>query len=139
MARFILIEASPWRLADGTVEAIRLAGGGARAYNHRGFSDWRAGVATDPLFVAALGFTVGGWTGGAVPQIAQIVFSPSDSAYLAQLADDFLWIGASIEIRSGNDDLATPVYLMEMVGTVAAVAIKDGSLAITVTDLSKKL
>lgn len=139
MARFILIETSPWRASDSVAVAHRLAGGGSRAYNHRGFSDWRGGIATDPLFTSALSFDEKGWGGGAVPTTGAIGFMPADKVFLTSLADDHLWIGAPIEIRSGDDQLAPGVFVLELKGTIAAVRVKDGVITFVVADLAKSL
>lgn len=139
MAQFVLVEASPYRVSDGVQVDVRLAGGGVRAYDHRGFRDWRSGVAAIPRFRAAFAYDERGWTGGAIPQVAPVVFTPASKDYLAELADDFLWIGAPITVRTGDDELATVIYLMEMTGTIAGVAVRDGSITFTITDLSGKL
>lgn len=88
MARVILIEAAPWSVADGAPAAVRLAGGGARGYVHRGHNDWQAGVVGMPRFTSEIGFDVaqGGFTGGAVPTTGAVGFAPADPATVAALA-----------------------------------------------------
>lgn len=141
MTQFVLIEASPWRASDGVAVDVRLAGGGGagRPYDQRGFTDWRAGVVERPRFSAAFGYGENGWTGGALPQAASVVFFPASKELLTELATAYLWIGAAITIRSGDDELATPVYVMEMTGTVAGTTVRDGALNLVLTDLSGKL
>lgn len=137
--RVILIEATPWIADTGAAVDVRLAGGGVRPYTHRGFNDWRSGVASEPKFASGFGFGQEGFTGGAVPSTGAIRFFPSDPALLSKLADDYLWIGAPITIRSGDDELAPGTWVMEMSGTVAAISVAGGALTIVAADLGRKL
>lgn len=137
--RFVLLEATPWKVADGLTQAVRLAGGGAKPYSGlRGFTDWRAGVATFPYFTAAAGFGENGWTGAAIPQTAQIRIFPSDEQLRSDLLSLYHWKGAAIEIRSGDDDVPG-VYLMECTGIVDSIASADGVITLTVADVGAKL
>ena len=139
MARFVLVEASPWRVEDGVVQEVRLAGGGERAYDHRGFKDWRSGVASLPRYVAGFQYGEQGWTGAAVPQVAPIEFRPYSKDVIAELVAPLNWIGATVTIRVGDDALATPVYLLELTGTIRGLSSRDGALILTVADLAAQL
>jgi len=138
MARVILIETTPRRGADAVDVPLYLAGGGERAYTHKGRNDWRAGVATDPRFVTAIGFGQKGWTGGAIPQVGAIGFFPSDPALRDELAG-YLWEGSPITVYSGDDSLPDPAWTVEMSGTIASSTIADGRLTLAVADLAKSL
>lgn len=139
MARYILLEALPWKIANGSPEAVRLAGGGAKPYSGlRGFTDWRSGVSTFPMFVAAAGYAEKGWTGGAIPQTSQIRIFPSDETLRSNLLSLYHWKGAPIEIRSGDDDVPG-VYLMELTGIVDNISVSEGSIVLTVADVAAKL
>jgi hypothetical protein len=140
MASFILLEASPWLVADGSVASVRLAGGGSKPYTGlRGFTDWRAGVSALPLFVAAAGYSEQGWTGGAIPATSQINIFPADDALRNSLLTAYHWKGAPIALRSGDDSLASPTYILELTGVVDAVTESQGTIALTVADLGRKL
>lgn len=140
MARFVLLEAAPWRIADGVAESVRLAGGGLKAYaGLRGFSDWRSGIATFPLFVAAAGYGETGWTGAAMPQTTTFKMYPSDDALRSTLLGKYLWKGAPIEIRSGDDELAPGTYILELTGLIDSVSMQDGAISFTVADNARKL
>jgi hypothetical protein len=138
--KFVLFEALPWRVADGVIESVHIAGGGRFAYSGlRGFTDWRAGLQDFPLFTAAAGYTEGGWSGGAIPQVANLNFFPSDDAFRDTLVSRYLWPGATFEVRSGDDEAAPGTYIIELTGAVAALETNDGALTFTVADLGAKL
>jgi hypothetical protein len=138
MARFVLVEAFPWRVSDGFTEAVRLAGGGRKPYSGlRGFTDWRSGVASFPLFVASVGFNDTGWSGVALPQTTQLRVFPSDEALRATLLSKYQWRGAYVEIRSGDDDVPN-VYVMELCGIVDNITVADGAIVLTVADASRR-
>jgi hypothetical protein len=142
MATVILIEAAPWSSADGTVQAVHLAGGGSagRPYTgYRGFNDWKSGVADRPLFTTAIGFDASGWTGGAVPQTASMRFFPALPA-TSDLLAGLQWIDAPVTIYSGDDKNGPPAaWTVELTGTIAAANTTDGVLALTIADLSTAL
>jgi hypothetical protein len=138
--RFVLLEAAPWRVSDGVAENVRIAGGGSKPYSGlRGFTDWRSGLGTLPMFHASSDFNESGWSGGAIPQTAVIKIYPSTAANRDALLRDYLWKGAPIELRSGDDELAPGTYIIELTGMVDGVSTDGGSLVITVADLSRKL
>ncbi|ARR52046.1 hypothetical protein HY78_00510 [Rhizorhabdus wittichii DC-6] len=138
MALVTLIEATPWIAATGAPQTIRLAGGGRRAYDHLGYADWRAGIVEVPKFKSELGFGADGWTGATMAQNSDIRFHPSDPAVLADLAALF-WNGCPVTVKSGDDDLAAPIWSTEFTGTIANVAEEGGALTFSVVDNSKKL
>lgn len=139
MARFVLVEASPWRVDDGVVQEVRLAGGGERAYDHRGFKDWRSGVARIPRYVAGFQYGEKGWTGAAIPQVAPIDFTPYSNNAIAELVSPLNWIGATVTVRIGDDALATPVYLLTLTGTIRGVSSRGGTLTLTIADLAAQM
>lgn len=134
----ILIQASPRVAATGATTAVRLAGGGSRAYDQLGFTDWRSGIAKPPRFTSALGFDQYGLTGGAIPQTASVRFFPSDRALLSTLAG-YLWTNADITISSGDDEAASPTYGTILTGKVSAISVEGGVLSLTISDLSNDL
>lgn len=140
MARFVLFEATPWRVVDGVAESVRLAGGGSKPYSGlRGFTDWRSGLADFPTFAAMAGFSDGGWTGQSIPQTSQVRVFPSDEALRTILLSKYQWKGARVELRSGDDELAPGTYVLEIVGTVDNVAVSEGSIVFTIADFAAKL
>lgn len=138
MALVTLIEAAPWVASTGAPQTVRLAGGGRRAYDHLGYVDWRAGIVEVPKFKSELGFGADGWTGVTMAQNSDIRFHPSDPAALADLAALF-WNGCPVTVKSGDDDLAAPIWSTEFTGTIANVAEEGGALTFSVVDNSKKL
>ncbi|KQM23121.1 hypothetical protein ASE73_02540 [Sphingomonas sp. Leaf24] len=138
MALTVLVEARPMRADSGVPVVVHLAGLGSRAYTHANVHDWWAGVVAAPRFTSLLGFGQRGWTGGAIPTTGAITFSPSDRARIDALAG-LVWTDAEITIWTGDDALADPVWTTELAGTVAGVTVRDGSMTITVADLSNRL
>ena len=138
MALVTLIEASPWAVGTGAAQDVRLAGGGARAYDHLGHSDWRGGVVNLPRFRAGVGFDANGWTGATQAQTGDIRFFPSDAAILTSLASLY-WIGCPVTVKTGDDAPASPSWSTDFTGTVANVAIEDGALRLSVSDNGTKL
>lgn len=137
--KFILLEALPWRVSDGATISVHIAGGGRFPYSGlRGFTDWRSGLMEFPSFTAAAGFSEGGWTGGAIPQVANIPIFPADDTLRNTLLT-YLWQGATIELRSGDDEAAPGTYILELTGAVSAVETNDGEISLTVADLGSKL
>lgn len=140
MSRFILLEAAPWNVSDGSAATVHLAGGGRYPYSGlRGFTDWRAGLAEFPYFVAEAGFSEGKWNGGVLPPTSRIRIFPSDAALRDTLLTQYHWKGAPIALRSGDDDVSTTTFVLELTGTVDSVTESDGSILLTVSDYSSKL
>jgi uncharacterized membrane protein YgcG len=137
MASTTLVEAGP-QTSQGQAVAVRLAGGGAKAYTHKGFNDWRAGISVRARFSAGAGWNDSGPNGAAVPQTADIVWYPSDRSNLSQLANLY-WKGALIVVSAGDDELPNPVWSIRMVGTVADVKTDGGRLTLTIGDLTTAL
>lgn len=138
MAATILIEASPWSPSTGTVVPVALAGGGRRAYRHRSRNDWIAGVGELPRFSAAIQFDQNGFSGGAKPETGVIEFTPGDFTKLAVFAA-LLWNGADIEIFTGDDELAAPVWTRVIKGVVETAQVRSGTLLLKVRDSSGDL
>lgn len=135
--RVVLIEATPWDSAGAPVD-VYLAGGGARGYDHRGRTSWLGGVVKEPRFAAGAGFDERGWTGRSAPQAGKVGWTPADKATLSGVAAR-QWINAPITVLAGDDKDAVPVWETILTGTVSSVTSRDGSLELTVADLSKKL
>lgn len=139
MSRVTLIEAAPWDAATGAMVIVRLAGGGTRGYNHLGFTDWKAGLASQPRFTAAIPFSQEGWTGGeAIPQVGTIRFYPTDPALLATISS-YHWLGSPVTIKTGDDATASPTWTTEVTGTIAAIQCGDGVLDLTIADIGAAL
>lgn len=136
MARVVLVQAWPRDTSTGAEVAVRMAGGGSRAYDQLGFVDWRSGIANVPRYTAALGFEQIGWTGGAIPTTGQIDFHPSDTA-LRDLLNSYFWKDARIEVTVGDD--RTGVYGSAGKGKVAGISFAGSALSITFADLSGDL
>jgi hypothetical protein len=134
------LEASPLVAAGTNTVAVRLAGGGSRAYvGYRGFNDWKSSGVPLPRFTSSLEFGSKGWTGGAAPQTAAVVCSTRDTTTAATLAGVF-WPGAPITIRSGDDAVAgEPAWKVELVGTVDSATFAKGVLTLVITDLAGML
>lgn len=138
MARVVLVEAFPWDPATGAPKAVRLAGGGRWHYTHKGYVDWLAGVVATPKVTTEIGFAQGGFTGGAIPQAAAIGFSPSRRGTRAALAR-LMWSGAPVVVSVGDDQLAEPIWIIALAGTVAGYSIANGSFTFTMSDMAGKL
>lgn len=131
----VLVEAGPADARTGAPVAVRLAGGGTRAFDQLGHGDWLAGVAGPPRIVAGFGFAAGGWTGGAIPQTAMVVFSPAERDTLAALARHY-WDEAPVRVWTA-DDGATPALAID--GTVATAPIGPGGLTLTIAGMAAAL
>lgn len=138
MARTLLLEASPFAADSGATVTVRLAGGGSRAYTHRGRNDWRDCIVAEPLFTSAIGFGDGGWTGGAIPQTGTIAVASADTGLIDQLAG-LVWDNADIELFAGDDALAEPAWSTVLKGKAASISVKGGLISITIADLSLAL
>lgn len=136
MARVVLVQAWPRDTSTGAEVAVRMAGGGSRAYDQLGFVDWRSGIANVPRYTAALGFEQIGWTGGAIPTTGQIDFHPSDTA-LRDLLNSYFWKDARIEVTVGDDRAGA--YGSAGRGKVAGISFAGSALSITFADLSGDL
>ena len=138
MSRTILIEAAPLLGSGTSYAAVRLAGGGSRAFLHKGFTDWRDGVAISPKFSTSLGFDASGWTGGAIPTTTTVLFSPADGELLTQLSNLY-WPGARLYISADDDEKPAPTWPVIMAGTVAEAKVSAGTLALAIADMSGDL
>lgn len=138
MALVTLVEATPWIVSTGAEQAVRLAGGGRRAYDHLGHSDWRAGIVDVPKFKAELGFDASGWTGATVAQNGMIRFVPSDPETLTSLSALF-WNGCPVTVKLGDDKTLSPSWEVDFTGTVANAAVEAGGLNLSVVDNGEKL
>lgn len=138
MTLVYLVETSPWDATTGATVDVYLAGGGSRAYDHKGRADWFGGVVDLPAFAAGIGFDQNGWTGGALPQTGGLQFMATDTGRLNALAA-LNWLGAPVKVSSGDDASPAPAWTVELLGTVAAVKISGGKIIFTVTDLSGDL
>lgn len=135
MSRVVLIQALPRDPATGATIAVRMAGGGERAYTHLGVTDWMDGVVDQPRFTAELGFDETGWTGAAIPQTGSIGFAPNVDGRAAALAR-LVWSKAQISVLVGDDAVSAPAWQTLLNGTVAGLSTKSGVLAFTISDLS---
>jgi|GEM_PF-3639030 len=138
MARVILIEASPFSPATGALVPVRLAGGGSRPFNHRGYNDWRDCIVAEPMFTASIELSDAGWTGRSVPSAAAITVQGGAN----DLVDDLMqlvWNGARLTMYSGDDAVADPVWTIETKGNVADLMVRDGQMQIIMSDLSGDL
>ena len=138
MSRTILVEASPCDASTGIVVPVRLAGGGSKPYTHLGHVDWRSGVMDLPRFQTALGFDDTGWTGGAVPQSAALVFMSGDPLLVSDLGNLY-WKDAALTVKVGDDAPDAPTFALLMTATVAAIDVSDGRLTLTIGDMSVAL
>lgn len=138
MAKLFLIEATPWNPATAATVNVRLAGGGSKPYNHLTFSDWMAGIVDPPAFTSAVDYQEQGWTGGAIPQTSQFRWAPSHEPNRTAIGG-YVWKGASISIKSADDEANPVVYTTEVVGTVAGISVQEGVFAFTIQDLSGDL
>lgn len=136
--RTVLIEATAWNAATGAPISVALAGGGSRAYTHRGRNDWRAGVVSEPKFSARIEFGENGFSGGARPEFGILEFMPSSSTALAELAA-LLWNEAEVEVFVGDDALAAPAWSTLIKGTVEGQSVRNGRLFLSIRDASGKL
>ena len=134
----VLIEASPWDADTGAAVPVYLAGGGSRAYRHRGRNDWLAGVVDLPRFSAAFEFSENGFSGGTRPDVAAMAFSPGTAATLTSLAALF-WIGAEIEVLVGDDAVAAPAWTTMVKGVVDELTIDNGVLTFRIRDAAGDL
>jgi hypothetical protein len=137
VARVTLIEASPADPTSGAAVAVRLAAGGTRGYGHKGFTDWLAGVASEPRFASSIGFDQGGWTGASSPTSAQLVFTARRADRLSSVAG-YYWIGAPIIVSTGDDALA-PDWKVRATGTVTAITVDGAAVTLTIADRSGEL
>lgn len=138
MARVILIEANPFSPVTGAIVPVRLAGGGARPFNHRGYNDWRDCIVNEPTFTASIELSDAGWTGRSVPSASAIAVEGGTD----DLVDDLMqlvWSGARLTMYSGDDALADPVWTIETKGNVADLMVRDGQMQIIMSDLSGDL
>lgn len=138
MAQVVLFQAQPRLPSNGALQTVRLAGGGTKAYFQLGYDDWRSGIGSRIRFTTAIGFDKGGPTGGAIPQTAGIRFMSSDKAYFSALSN-VVWPGARVIISTGDDEAPAPTYTTLMKGTIADAKTGDGSLTLTMADLSADL
>lgn len=138
MSKVVLVEASPRIVSTGATTAVRLAGGGSKAFTQLGFNDWRAGVAENPKFTATIGFDQSGLTGSAIAQTGAIKFACGLISTITTLAA-FHWIGARITVKIGDDEAASPSYGLVMTGTVAKATVAGGALVLTFGDLAVDL
>lgn len=138
MARVILVEASPWNATTGVAATVGLAGGGGKAYTHRSRNDWLAGVVSEPRFQSKIDFNQNGFSGGAKPQFGTLDFAAAAQATVNTLAA-YLWIGAAIEVFTGDDELASPVWTTLIKGTVSAQSISNNMISFGIRDASGDL
>jgi len=138
LAEVILIEATPLAAAGTSTVAVRMAGGGSRAYTHKGFNDWIGGVASKPRFTTALGFDASGPTGGSIPSTGNIRFSAFNAARLSQVAG-YYWKGARVVISIGDDSLASPTWTVLATGTVSDIKTDGAAMLLTLADLAGDL
>jgi len=138
MAFVVLLQAQPRLPSSGALTTVRVAGGGSRAYDQLGFTDWRAGIATRPRFTTAIDFDKGGPTGGAIPQTTGIRIAPSDKAYFSALSN-VVWPGARVSIATGDDEGLAISYPLLLQGTVAASVTSGAAITLTIADLSADL
>lgn len=136
--RTILIEASPWNPATGAVVPVALAGGGVRAYRHRGRNDWIAGVANEPRFSARIAFDEDGFSGGARVEFGVLQFAPDSIAKLNSVAG-LLWKGAAIEVLVGDDELAAPVWSTLIKGEVETMTVAGAAISFRIRDATAAL
>lgn len=139
MTSVVLVEASPRDPTTGVPVDYRLAGGGSKPYFQAGFADWRSGVADpSPAYATALDFGEAGFTGGAVPQSVAIRFYTVDNALRSELANLY-WPKARVQIRTGNDEAASPSYAVEFVGRCVDMKCQPNGIALTLADMSSDL
>ena len=138
MARTILVEASPWNATTGAAVSVALAGGGVKAYRHRSRNDWLAGVVSEPRFTSKIDFDQNGFSGGARPQFGNLEFAAAKQSTVNTLAA-YLWIGATIEVFTGDDALASPVWTTLIKGTVASATIAGNIISLGIRDASGDL
>lgn len=135
MSRIAFIRAWPRDPATGAPILVPLAGGGSATPYRRDGIDYRAGIATEPRFSAALGFDKTGWTGAALPTASVMTFSPSDRALLANFSG-LHWPGATIEVDAGDEFAALARILT---GAAADATVTDGSLSVAIADIGARL
>lgn len=135
MSKVVLFEALPRVATTGATVAVRLAGGGSKAYDQLGFNDWRGGIVAPPKFTSAIGFDQSGVTGAALPQIANLRFFTSDPTLVDTLAG-YVWSRAAVTIKVDDDEAASPTYPVALTGTVASVNVAGGVVTFTISDLS---
>lgn len=134
-APLILIEAGPRRVADGVAQTVRMAGGGAALPYFYGGHHWRGGVLALPSFITSLDFAGTDLGTGGIPTAAEIVWAPSTSADLAELAA-LVWFDAPITVRIGPEGALPPVALT---GKVLEAKTGDGRLRIALSDPAANL
>lgn len=138
MSRVLLVQALPRDPATGQQVAVRLAGGGSRAFTHLGETDWLDGVVAEPRFTSLLGFDETGFTGASVPQTGAIGFAPATLATASLLAA-LVWPGAAMTVLAGDDATPAPAWQLLMSGAVAGYTVKDNTFGFTLSDLSGPL
>jgi hypothetical protein len=99
----VRLTAQPRLLSDGSLQTLRMAGGGNRVPYTFGGVSYRSGVVDLPRFTSAFAWEDAGWTGGARPQVAAIAWVPSLPGDLANYASLYLWKDAPITAEIGYE------------------------------------
>jgi hypothetical protein len=128
------MRAWPRNPATGAEVAVRLAGGGSHTPYRLLGQDYWAGLASPPRFSSRLGFDDRGWTGRNTPESSALAYAPATAARRDKLLP-LVWKGARVEIDAGEE--GQPLT-RELTGDIADAAWRDGVLAITVADLSRR-
>lgn len=134
MSEIWFMRAWPRNPATGAEVAIRLAGGGSYTPYRLAGEDYWAGLASPPRFSSRLGFDDRGWTGRNTPETSALAYSPATAARRDQLLP-LVWKGARVEIDAGEEGT---VLVRELTGEIADASWRDGSLVLTVADLSRR-
>lgn len=129
-AKVILIEAQPRLIADGSVVAVRLAGGGADQPYYYDGQHYRAGVVKLPTMITALPFDGADFGSGGIPQAAEIEWAPAKASDLATMAGYF-WPDAAITVRIGPEGASPPAVLT---GKVLDAPVDGGALKLQLAD-----
>lgn len=128
----VRLTAQPRLLSDGTLQTVRMAGGGRFAAYNFGGVPYRSGVMDLPRFSAAFGWDDNGWNGGARPQVAALSWAPSLPVDLTNFASLYMWKDAPITAELGTEpDAPTlgdgPELLTAAPTTYAGVSWNSGS------------
>jgi hypothetical protein len=147
----VRLVATPRKLTDGTTITLRMAGGGDRVpYNFGGVA-YRSGIVDLPRFSIQFGWDENGWTGGARPQVANVTWSPSLPADVANYASLYMWKNAAITAEIGYESNrvvgGVPVWggaepgswTSVLTGFVQGMTAQDGTLVFTVADGAAKM
>jgi hypothetical protein len=132
----------PWLISSGAQANLYLAGGGDRCPYHFGGQDYKAGLGNLPRFKSRLGWDEDGWTGGVIPTVGELEWSPSMAADHIAYSTNYHWKDAPILVEvgeEGNNGAEPTAWTTVLTGIIGGVSASDGALRFTVGDLSARL